>query len=64
MSNVREAATGQGIRRDVVGWYLPVSIVDEKKLPRAGVKVVVQMAREAQDEGQGRVECAGAQMGE
>ena len=37
----------RGIRREVVGWYLPVSVVDEKALTRAGVRVVVQMRRVA-----------------
>ena len=31
----------------MVGWYLPVSVVDEKALTRAGVRVVVQMRRVA-----------------
>ena len=31
----------------VVGWYLPVRVVNEKALTRAGVRVVVQMKRVA-----------------
>ena len=43
-----EAAVGGGIRRgEVVGWYLPVRVVNEKALTRAGVRVVVQMRRVA-----------------
>ena len=43
-----EAAVGGGIRRgEVVGWYLPVKVVSEKALTRAGVRVVVQMRRVA-----------------
>ena len=61
VGNVREASTGQDIIMEVVGWYLPVSKVDEERLPRPGVRVVVQMARKAQEEGQGNVQCAGAQ---
>ena len=44
------AAAGQGIRGAVVGWYLPVEVVDEKTektLSRAGVRVKVQMKRVA-----------------
>ena len=40
-------AAGQSIRGAVVGWYLPVQIVEEKGLSSAGVKVVVQMKRVA-----------------
>ena len=35
------------LRGAVVGWYLPVQVVDEKKLNRGGVKVVVLMGRVA-----------------
>jgi hypothetical protein len=34
-------------RGGVVGWYLPVKVVSEKALTRAGVRVVVQMRRVA-----------------
>ena len=40
VSNEREAAAGQGIRGEVVGWYLPVGVVKENSLTRAGVRVV------------------------
>ena len=47
-ANGGEAAVGGGIRRgEVVGWYLPVKVVSEKALTRAGVRVVVQMRRVA-----------------
>jgi hypothetical protein len=43
-----EAAVGGAIRRgEVVGWYLPVKVVSEKALTRAGVRVVVQTRRVA-----------------
>jgi hypothetical protein len=46
-SSVEVAAVG-GIRKgEVVGWYLPVRVVSEKALTRAGVRVVVQMKRVA-----------------
>ena len=38
---------GQRQERGVLGWYLPVSVVGEKALTRAGVRVVVQMRRVA-----------------
>ena len=38
---------GHGMRGAVVGWYLPVLVVDEKNLNRNGVKVVVMMRRQA-----------------
>ena len=42
------AVAGGGIRRgEVVGWYLPIRVVNEKALTRAGVRVVVQMRRVA-----------------
>ena len=37
--------TGHGIRGEVVGWYMPVSVVDEKKQGCYGVRVVVRMRR-------------------
>ena len=43
-----EAAAVGGIRKgEVVGWYLPVRVVSEKALTRAGVRVMVQMRRVA-----------------
>ena len=33
--------TGHGLRGAVVGWYLPVLVVDEKMLSRDGVRVVM-----------------------
>ena len=41
------SVAGQGTRGAVVGWYLPVMVVDEKMLNRAGVRVEVQMRRVA-----------------
>ena len=42
------AATGHGLRGAVVGWYLPVLVVDEKQMRRVGgVRVVVLMRRVA-----------------
>ena len=41
------AVPGRGLRGAVVGWYLPVQVVDEKKLNRGGVRVVVVMRRVA-----------------
>ena len=38
---------GHGVRGAVVGWYLRVLVVDEKKLNRNGVRVVVMMRRVA-----------------
>ena len=46
-SNGKEAVVGRGNKGEVLGWYLPVRVVDEKALTRAGVKVVVQMRRVA-----------------
>ena len=37
--------TGHGLRGAEVGWYLPVQIVDEGKMNRSGVRVVVIMRR-------------------
>ena len=31
----KEAVVGRGKRGEVLGWYLPVSVVDEKALTRA-----------------------------
>ena len=39
--------TGHGLRGAVVGWYLPVHVVDEGKLIRSGVRVMVMMKRVA-----------------
>ena len=36
-----------GMRGAVVGWYLPVLVVDEKKLNRNEVRVVVMMRKVA-----------------
>ena len=44
---------GQGLRGAVIGWYLLVVVVDEKKLSRAGVRVGVQMERVAVGEAPG-----------
>ena len=41
------AVTGHGLRGAVVGWYLPVLVVDEKQMKRGGVRVVVIMKRVA-----------------
>ena len=41
------AGGGMRIRGEVVGWYLPVRVVDEKAISGAGVRVVVQMGRVA-----------------
>ena len=38
---------GKGIKREVVGWYLTIRVVDEKALTRAGMRVVAQMTRVA-----------------
>ena len=46
-SNGKEAVVGRGRRGEVLGWYLPVDVVDEKALTRAGVRLVVQMRRVA-----------------
>jgi hypothetical protein len=43
-----EAAAVGGIKKgEVVGWYLPVRVVSEKALSRAGVRAMVQMRRVA-----------------
>ena len=41
------AVPGHGLRGAMVGWYLPMQVVDEKKLNRGGVRVVVTMKRVA-----------------
>ena len=43
------AVTGHGLRGAVVGWYLPIAmqVVDEGKMNRSGVRVVVMMRRVA-----------------
>ena len=42
------AGTGHGPRGAVVGWYLPVLVVDERELKKVGgVRVVVLMRRVA-----------------
>ena len=40
-------------RGEVVGWYLPVRVVNEKALTRAGARVVVQMGSVAVDRSAG-----------
>ena len=50
---------GHGLRGAVVGWYLPVLVVDEKQMRRAGgVRVVVLMRRVAVGRTAGGVEQA------
>ena len=41
------AVTRHGLRGAVVGWYLPVLVVDERQMKREGVEVVVLMRRVA-----------------
>ena len=42
------AVTGHGTRRAVVGWYLPVLVVDDEQMEEGGgVRVVVMMKRVA-----------------
>ena len=51
--------TGQGLRGAVVGWYLPVLVVDEEQMKRVGgVRVVVLMKRVAIGRTAGGVEQA------
>ena len=50
------AVTGHGLRGAVVGWYLPVLVVDERQMKRGGVKVVVLMRRVAVGRTAGGVE--------
>ena len=53
------AVTGHGLRGAVVGWYLPVLVVDEKQMKRVGgVRVVVLMKRVAVGRTAGGVEQA------
>ena len=40
-SDGEASVAGQGLRGAVVGLHLPVVVVDEKELSRAGVRVVV-----------------------
>ena len=42
-SNGEGAVVGRGNRGEVLGWYLPVRVMDEKALTRVGVRGVVQM---------------------
>ena len=39
--------TGHGLGGAVVGWYLPVLVVDEEQMRRGGARVVVLMKRVA-----------------
>ena len=41
------AETEHGLRGAVVGWYLPMLVVDEEQMKRGGVRVVVMMRRVA-----------------
>ena len=53
------AVTGHGLRGAVVGWYLPVLVVDEEQMKRVGgVRVVVLMKRVAIGRTAGGVEQA------
>ena len=53
------AVTGHGLRGAVVGWYLPVLVVDEEQMKRVGgVRVVVLMKRVAVGRTAGGVEQA------
>ena len=53
------AVTGHGLRGAVVGWYLPVLVVDERQMKRVGgVRVVVLMRRVAVGRTAGGVEQA------
>ena len=45
--NEGPTVAGHGLRGAVVGWYLPVLVVDEKRLSRDGVRVVVMVKRVA-----------------
>ena len=45
--NEGPTVTGHGLRGAVVGWYLPVLVVDEEKVKRRGVRVKVVMKRVA-----------------
>ena len=46
-ANGGKAVAGRGIRGEVMRWYLPVRVVDQKELSGAGVRVVVQIRRVA-----------------
>ena len=52
------AVTGHGLRGAVVGWYLPVLVVDEEQMKSGGVRVVVLMKRVAVGRTAGGVEQA------
>ena len=53
------AVTGHGLRGAVVGWYLPVLVVDEEQMKKkGGVRVVVLMKRVAVGRTAGGVEKA------
>jgi hypothetical protein len=53
------AATGHGLRGAVVGWYLPVLVVDEEQMRRGGgTSVVVLMKRVAVGKTAGDIEQA------
>ena len=53
------AVTGHGLRGAVVGWYLPVLVVDEEQMKKkGGVRVVVLMKRVAIGRTAGGVEQA------
>jgi hypothetical protein len=53
------AVTGHGLRGAVVGWYLPVLVVDEEQMRRGGgISVVVLMKRVAVGKTAGEIEQA------
>ena len=52
------AVTGHGLRGAVVGWYLPMLVVDEEKVKTGGVRVKVVMKRVAVGRTAGGVEQA------
>ena len=55
--NESSAVTGHGLRGAVVGWYLPVLVVDEKQMRRVGgISVVTLMRRVAVGRAAGGVE--------
>ena len=49
---------GHGVRGAVVGWYLPVLVVDEMQMKSGGVRVVAMMKRIAVGRTAGGVEQA------
>ena len=51
------AGRSRGIRGEVVGWYLPVRVMNEEALSGAGVRVVVQMRRVAVGRSAGAYTC-------